>query len=87
MALVSATFAMVNWADGMLQVPGLRSSEKKLGQLKGIFRDQQAWQKLDPETASLSGLVVGTGSARDRRRTVVGNDRDSSPAVSATNTT
>ena len=47
---MSATFAMVNWADGMLQVPGLRSSEKKLGQLKGIFRDQEAWQKLDPET-------------------------------------
>lgn len=43
-------FALVNWADGAMQVPGLRSSEKKLGQLKGVFRDQQAWQKLDPET-------------------------------------
>jgi glucose-6-phosphate isomerase, archaeal len=42
--------AFVNWADGSLQAPGVRSSEKKLGQLKGIFRDQQAWQALDPET-------------------------------------
>lgn len=33
-----------------MQVPGLRSSEKKLGKLKGIFRDQQAWAAMDPET-------------------------------------
>ena len=43
-------FAFVNWADGALRVPGLCSSEKKLGQLKGMFHDQQAWQRLDPET-------------------------------------
>ena len=43
-------FAFVNWADGKLQVPGLRSSEKKLGQLKGIFENEQAWRQLDPET-------------------------------------
>ena len=42
--------AFVNWADGALQAPGLQRSEKKLGQLTGIFRDHQAWQKLDPET-------------------------------------
>jgi glucose-6-phosphate isomerase, archaeal len=42
--------AFVNWADGALQVPGLQRSEKKLGQLTGIFLDQQAWQRLDPET-------------------------------------
>ena len=42
--------AFVNWADGALQVPGLQRSEKKLGQLTGIFRDHQAWQQLDPET-------------------------------------
>ena len=47
---MNAISGLVNWADGMLQVPGLRSSEKKLGQLKGIFRDQQAWQGLDPAT-------------------------------------
>jgi glucose-6-phosphate isomerase len=43
-------FAFVNWSDGALQVPDLRSSEKKLAQLKGIFQDQSAWQKLNPET-------------------------------------
>ena len=43
-------FAFVDWADGKLQVPGLRSSEKKLGQLKGIFENEQAWRQLDPET-------------------------------------
>jgi glucose-6-phosphate isomerase len=42
--------AFVNWADGTLQVPGIRKSEKKLGQLKGVFRDQQAWENADPET-------------------------------------
>ncbi|MGA7909525.1 MAG: glucose-6-phosphate isomerase family protein [Candidatus Sulfotelmatobacter sp.] len=47
---MSPVIAFVNWADGALQVPGLCSSEKKLGQLKGIFHDQQAWQQLDPET-------------------------------------
>jgi glucose-6-phosphate isomerase len=48
--VMSPDFAFVNWADGALQVPGLRSSEKKLGHLKGIFHDQQAWRQLDPET-------------------------------------
>jgi glucose-6-phosphate isomerase len=42
--------AFVNWADGALQGPGIQKSEKKLGQLNGIFLDRQAWQKLDPET-------------------------------------
>ena len=42
--------AFVNWNDGALQVPGLQKSEKKLGQLTNIFRDQETWQKLDPET-------------------------------------
>jgi glucose-6-phosphate isomerase, archaeal len=48
--VMNPVFALVNWADGALKVPGLRSSEKKLGQLKGIFQNQQAWQRLDPET-------------------------------------
>ncbi|MGA9353863.1 MAG: glucose-6-phosphate isomerase family protein [Terriglobales bacterium] len=42
--------AFVNWTDGALQVPGLQSSEKKLGQLTGIFHDHAAWQQLDPDT-------------------------------------
>lgn len=44
------SFAMVNWSDGSLQVPGARASEKKLGQLKDIFRDEEARRKIDPET-------------------------------------
>jgi glucose-6-phosphate isomerase len=43
-------FAQVNWNDGSLQVEGMRSSVKKLGQLKGIFADEQAWGNMDPET-------------------------------------
>ena len=49
-SVMTPVFAFVNWADGALQVPGLRSSERKLGQLKGIFCDEQAFQQLDPET-------------------------------------
>lgn len=47
---MNSPFGLVNWADGSLQVPGLCASEKKLGQLKGIFRDEKAWRQLDPET-------------------------------------
>lgn len=43
-------FANVNWADGSLDSPALRSSVKKLGQLKGIFRDEESWRRMDPET-------------------------------------
>src|ERR1700685_4757073 len=50
MASMNPASAFVNWADGALQVPGLQRSEKKLGQLTGVFRDHQAWLKLDPET-------------------------------------
>jgi len=47
---VNPVTAAVNWADGTLDVSGLRSSEKKLGQLTGIFRDKQALQQMDPDT-------------------------------------
>jgi glucose-6-phosphate isomerase len=47
---MNSVFGFVNWADGTLQVPGIKMSEKKLGQLTGIFRDQQAWERLDPDT-------------------------------------
>ena len=47
---MNPAIGFVNWADGALQAPGLKVSEKKLGQLTGIFRDQQAWKRLDPET-------------------------------------
>jgi glucose-6-phosphate isomerase len=50
-------FAIVNWLDGSLAAPATRSSVeksikksvKKLGQLKGIFRDQESWQQMDHE--------------------------------------
>jgi len=47
---MNPVFGFANWADGALQVPGLKVSETKLSQLTGIFRDQQAWKRLDPET-------------------------------------
>jgi len=47
---MNAVPAFVNWADGALDVPALKQSEKKLGQLAGIFADQRAWEHLDPET-------------------------------------
>lgn len=43
-------FAIVNWADGGLESPNIRSSTKKLGQLKGIFRDHESWEQMDPDT-------------------------------------
>lgn len=48
--MTNPIFANVNWSDGSLSVEGLRSSVKKLGQLKGIFGDEQAYSALDPET-------------------------------------
>jgi glucose-6-phosphate isomerase len=66
-------FAQVNWTDGSFDVEGLRSSVKKLNQLKHVFADQKAWQQLDPETTvyrvwwwepvapgTLGGLFWGT---------------------------
>jgi glucose-6-phosphate isomerase, archaeal len=77
-------FAQVNWADGALAVEGLRSSAKKLGQLKHVFADQKAWQQLDPETivyrvwwwepvapGTLGGLFWGTTEIEPGR---VGNE-------------
>ncbi len=42
--------ATVNWANGTLEAPGIRSSVKNLGQLKGIFADSAAHARMDPET-------------------------------------
>jgi len=47
---MNAVPAFVNWANGALRAPGLKQSEKKLGQLAEVFRDQQACKQLDPET-------------------------------------
>ncbi len=47
---MNPTFGTVNWADGALDAPGVRASIKKLGQLRGIFRDQSAFSQMDPET-------------------------------------
>lgn len=43
-------FAMVNWSDGSLGGNHVRSSVKRLGQLKGIFRDQESFGLMDPDT-------------------------------------
>jgi glucose-6-phosphate isomerase, archaeal len=43
-------FAMVCWADGSLGGNDVRSSVKKLGQLKGIFSDQESFARMDPDT-------------------------------------
>jgi len=43
-------FAQVDWKDGSLNVEGVRTSVKKLSQLKGIFGDEQARSQMDPET-------------------------------------
>lgn len=47
---MARTFATVNWVDGTLDAPGVRSSIKKLGQLKHVFADQAAQAEMDPET-------------------------------------
>jgi glucose-6-phosphate isomerase, archaeal len=43
-------FAMVSWADGSLGGNDVRSSVKKLGQLKAIFSDQKSLELMDPDT-------------------------------------
>ena len=45
-----ANFATVNWSDGALDGPNVRSSVKKLGQLRQVFSDQGAHAQMDPET-------------------------------------
>ena len=40
----------IDWSTGSLEVEGLRTSEKKLGQLKAVFHDQECWQRMDPQT-------------------------------------
>lgn len=47
---MNSNFAMVNWADGSMEVEGLRSMEKKLGQLQKLFVDQDAFARMDPNT-------------------------------------
>ena len=74
---MNPVFAFVNWADGAMQVSGLRSSEKKLGQLKGIFRKSASLAATRSRNDSLPGLVVGTRSPRHRGRFVLGNHRNS----------
>jgi glucose-6-phosphate isomerase, archaeal len=47
---MNSQFAIVNWEDGSLRSTAIQSSVKKLGQLKGIFRDEESWRQMDPET-------------------------------------
>jgi glucose-6-phosphate isomerase, archaeal len=40
----------LDWHTGSLRGPQICESVKKLGQLAGLFRDQNAWRTMDPET-------------------------------------
>jgi glucose-6-phosphate isomerase len=40
----------VDWNSGHIFGDGVEESEKKLGQLPGLFHDQAAWRAMDPET-------------------------------------
>lgn len=42
--------AFINWSDGSLDAPDVRTSEKKLGQLAHVFHDREAFARLDPDT-------------------------------------
>lgn len=43
-------FAFVDWTTGALQAPDLHVYERRLADLKAIYRDQGAFRKLDPAT-------------------------------------
>ncbi len=47
---MNPVIAALNWANGAIDVAGLRVSEKKLAQLTGIFHDKPALAAMDPET-------------------------------------
>jgi glucose-6-phosphate isomerase, archaeal len=47
---ISASPIRVDWNAGTLAGAGVRQSAKTLGQLCGLFRDEAARQRLDPET-------------------------------------
>jgi glucose-6-phosphate isomerase, archaeal len=40
----------IDWLAGNMHGSPLQSSEKKLGQLEGVFRDSGAWQLMSPDT-------------------------------------
>lgn len=39
----------LNWTQGSMTGAAVRESVKKLGELKGIFRDAAAWSAMDPD--------------------------------------
>jgi glucose-6-phosphate isomerase len=40
----------MNWLAGSMEGAQIRQSVKRLGELRGIFRDENAWRAMDPET-------------------------------------
>lgn len=40
----------VDWASGEISGEGIEESVKTLGQLAGLFQDEAAWRKMDPDT-------------------------------------
>ncbi len=47
--LLKGAAGVVNLANGSLAGPNVRESFKTIGQLRGIFRDQEAWSKIPPD--------------------------------------
>ena len=47
---ISGSPILCDWRAGTLAGEAVRQSTKTLGQLPGLFRDESARQRLDPET-------------------------------------
>src|ERR1035437_1790695 len=47
---ISPEPTFVDWTTGTLTGPGIEEGVKTLGQLEGLFRDQAAWRKMNPDT-------------------------------------
>jgi glucose-6-phosphate isomerase, archaeal len=47
--LMRENIAAVDWNDGSLSGPKVEASVRRLGQLEGIFADQQAWSRMAPD--------------------------------------
>lgn len=59
---------LLDWPNGIVHGAEVRKSCTKLGQLKGIFRDQLAWESMNPDTVVYSvqwhePVIPGTSGA------------------------
>lgn len=58
----------LDWSNGIVLGAGVRKSITRLGQLKGIFRDQSAWELMNPDRVVYSvqwhePMIPGTEGA------------------------